>query len=71
MLDGARGAQETGHRAHPDQGAIVMQHGETADCVLEQQLPLLRAPPRGQPWTTAVPRPHGRDGLRTRQMAVV
>src|SRR5207302_1378585 len=32
---------------------------------------LLGAPPRGQPWTPAVTRPHGRDGLSARRMAVL
>jgi hypothetical protein len=27
--------------------------------------------PRGQPWTPAVPRPHGRDELHARRMAVL
>jgi hypothetical protein len=31
---------------------------------------LLGATPRGQPWTSAVTLPQGRNGLSTRQMAV-
>jgi len=29
------------------------------------------ATPRGQPWTSAVTLPHGRNGLRARRMAVL
>ena len=32
---------------------------------------LIGATPRGQPWTPAVTRPHGRDGLSARRMAVL
>ena len=32
---------------------------------------LIGAPPRGQPWTSAVTLPHGRNGLRARRMAVL
>jgi hypothetical protein len=39
LLASDRGAQEIGHRHYPDQGAIVVQHGETADFALEQELP--------------------------------
>jgi hypothetical protein len=39
VLDGDRGAQEIGYCHDPDQGAIVVQHGETADFALAQQRP--------------------------------
>jgi hypothetical protein len=35
-LDGDIGAEEIGYGHNPDQGAIVVQHGETAYFVLEQ-----------------------------------
>jgi hypothetical protein len=41
LLDGDIGAEEIGHRHHPDQGAIIVQHGKTTYFVLEQQLPSL------------------------------
>src|SRR5713101_5933255 len=33
--------------------------------------PLLAHHPRGQPWTSAVTLPHGRNGLSARRMAVL
>ncbi len=39
FLEGDIGAQEIGHSHNPDQGAIVVQHWETAYFVIEKQLP--------------------------------
>src|SRR4029450_10931284 len=43
----------------------------TRECALIAMGCLSGTTPRGQPWTPAVTRPHGRDGLSARQMAVL
>jgi hypothetical protein len=65
-----RGGRASHHEACEAIGAFLLPYA-TTELSLSAVCCLIGATPRGQPWTSAVLLPHGRNGLNARRMAVL